>query len=344
MAFVDCCRLRRSVLAPIAALVLSAAAATAAEIPVKLVLDGKIDGPSAPFFVAIDRGYYKAEGLDVTIAPATDAAGPFARLTDGTFELARADLNALIKLRDAKPAMPVKAVFIVYDKPAYAVIARKSRGITQPKDLEGKKLGAPTADPASAQWPIFARTAGIEAAKVTVEPIGLPVREPMLAAGQVDAITGISFASYIDLKDRGVPTDDLKVMLMADYGVQLYGTAIMVSTKFAAEKPEAVKAFLRAYVRALRESVRDPARAIESILRRNDAVKKEVELERLRMAIRENILTPAVKVNGFGDIDPPRLGEAIDQIGWTYHFKAKDKAADAFDSSFLPPSAARKAH
>ena len=81
----------------------------------------------------------------------------------------------------------------------------------------------------------------------------------MLAAGQVDAITGFSFSSYINLKDRGVPVDDITVLLMADHGVNLYGNAIIVNPKFAAEKPEAVKGFLRAFIKGLKETVKNPA-------------------------------------------------------------------------------------
>jgi NitT/TauT family transport system substrate-binding protein len=164
----------------------------------------------------------------------------------------------------------------------------------------------------------------------------------MLAAGQVDAITGFSFSSYINLKDRGVPVDDIVVLLMADHGVHLYGNTIIVSPKFAAEKPEAVRAFLRAFLKGLKETVRTPAQAVESVLRRNDVAKKEVELERLRMAIRDNILTPEVRTNGYGDVDLGRLDQAIDQIGTTHEFKSKPKAADVFDSSFLPSATDRK--
>jgi NitT/TauT family transport system substrate-binding protein len=343
---------RRSVLAlfAVSASVFPALAQTPAKptdaklTPIRLMLDGRIEGPDAPFFLAIDRGYYKAEGLDVTIETAATPVDPINRVAEGAVDMARADINTLIKLRDVKPATPVKAVFIVYDRPAYAIIARKSRGIAKPKDLEGKKLGAPLASPTVAQWPIFARTAGIDGSKVTIEPIGLAVRDPMLAAGQVDAVAGFSFSTYIDLKERGVPPDDLKVLLMADYGVHLYGSVIMVNTKFADENPDAVKGFLRAYVRALRDTVRDPARAVEAVLRRDDTGTKEVELERLRMAIRENILTPAVKANGYGAVDPARLEAAIDQLAWTHNFKAKGKAAEAFDPAFLPPPAVRKAH
>jgi NitT/TauT family transport system substrate-binding protein len=249
----------------------------------------------------------------------------------------------LIKLRDQNPANAVKAVFMVYNRPPFAIVARKSRGISGPKDLEGKRLGAPTGDGAFAQWPIFARANGIDAAKVTIENVGFAVREPMLAAGQVDAITGYSFSAYVSLKDRGVALDDIVLLLMAEYGLKLYGNAIIVNPKFAAERPEAVRGFLRAFLRALKETVADPARAVEAVLTRNEPAKRETELERLRMAIRDNILTPEVKARGYGDVDMARLQSAMDQIAQTHKFRNKPAPADVFDPSFLPEPAARTA-
>jgi NitT/TauT family transport system substrate-binding protein len=342
MAIVELARLRRS-LCVLLAMALWAAPA-AAETAIKFSLDRKIEGPDAPFFVAIDRGYFKAEGLDVTIDPGANVPEPITRIASGGYEMGVGDINALIKLRDANPATAVKAVFILYDKPPFAIVARKSRGVTQPKDLEGKRLGAPGAEGAFAYWPIFVKANSIDGSKVTVERVSLPVRDPMLAAGQIDAVTGFSFSSYIDLKDRGVPVDDIVVLLMADYGVRVYGSAIMVNTKFADEKPEAVEGFLRAYAKALRDMVRDPARAVDSVLKRRTDAKKDVELDRLRMAIRDNILTPAVKANGYGDIDPARFALSIEQIALTHTFKVKDKAAGAFDRSLLPTPAERKAN
>jgi NitT/TauT family transport system substrate-binding protein len=216
--------------------------------------------------------------------------------------------------------------------------------VSKPKDLEGKKLGAPALDGAYAQWPIFVKANRIDASKVTIENVGFPVREPMLAAGQVDAITGLSFSSFINLKDRGVPVDDIVVMLMADYGVNLYGNAIIVNSKFAAEKPEAVKGFLRAFLKGLKFTVKNPANAIDSVIKRNDVAKKNLELERLRMALRDNILTPEVKANGYGGVDMSRLDGAIEQIGLIHEFKIRPKAADVFDASFLPAAAERKAN
>jgi len=319
--------------------------AASAQTAIKFSLDFDFEGPSAPFLLPLDKGYYKAEGLDVSIDTAANSLEPIDRVASGAYDMGFGDINSLIKFRDANPGMPIKAVFVLYNRPPFAIVGRKSRGISTPKDLEGKKLGAPALDAAYAQWPIFVQANGIDAAKVTIENIGFPVRNPMLAAGQLDAITGFAFSSFVNLKDRGVPVNDITVLLMADYGVHLYGNAIMVNPKFATEHPDAVKGFLRAFVKGLKETVKQPSTAVDSVLRRNDLARKDVEIERLKIAIRDNIVTPEVKANGYGGIDSARFERAIDQIALTYKFKAgKPKPDDIFDASYLPPAADRKAN
>ncbi len=344
MGVLDIAKLGRTglALAATAAAVIFAGPASAQQ-AVKFSLDFKFEGPAAPFVVAIDKGYFKAEGLDVTIDSAAGSLEPITRVASGTYDMGFGDINSLIKFRDANPGVPIKAVYMVYNKPPFSVVGRKSRGINKPKDLEGKKLGAPAPDGAFAQWKIFTQANGIDASKVTVENVGFPVREPMLAAGQVDAITGFSFSSFINLKDRGVPVDDIVVLLMADHGVNLYGNVIMVNPKFAAEKPQAVRGFLKAFTKGLRDTIANPGTSVDSVLKRNDVAKKPAELERLQMALRDNIVTAETKANGYGGVDLERLDKSIAQIALTYEFKnARPKGADVFDSSFLPPAAERK--
>jgi len=324
------------------AIALASACPATAQTNIKFSLDGRLEGPEALVLLPQDRGYFKTEGLDVTIDDAATPLEPITRVATGGYDMAFADINALIKYRDQHPSAPIKAIFMVYNKPPYAVVARKSRGITEPTQLEGKKLGAPPAGSTIAQWPLFAKLNTIDVAKVAIESIGIPVRAPMLAAGQIDAALGSSFRLYVDLKDRGVPVDDIVLMPMASYGLKLYGNAVIVSSKFAAENPEAVKAFLHAFLKSLKETIKHPGDAVDSILKRDDGAKKEVELERVRMAIRDNIITPEVRADGLGAVDNARLEEAIDQIGLVQAYKAKPKAEDIFDGSFLPPAIERK--
>jgi NitT/TauT family transport system substrate-binding protein len=317
--------------------------AAKAETPIKFSLDWKFEGTQAPFLVALDKGYFKAEGLDVTVDTSGGSIEPINRIASGTYDMAFADINSMIKFRDQNPQIALKAVFMVYNSPPFAIVGRKSKGISDPKSLEGKKLGAPAPDGAYAQWPIFVAANGVDASKVTIMNVGFPVREPMLVAGDVDAITGFSFSSYINVKYSGIPKDDIVVMLMSNYGLKLYGNAILVNPKFAAEKPEAVKGFLRAFTKALKDTAKDPANAIASVLKRNEVAKRDVELDRLEIALRDNILTAEVKANGLGGVDMDRLDKAIDQIALTYKFKGdKPKPADIFDASFLPPASERK--
>src|SRR6188508_581896 len=140
-----------------------------AQTAIKFSLDFKFEGPAAPFVVAIDKGYFKAEGLDVTIDTAGGSLEPITRVASGTYDMGFGDINSLIKFRDANPGVPIKAIFVVYNKPPFAVVGRKSRSVNAPKDLEGKKLGAPPQDGAYAQWKIFTQANGIDASKVKIE-------------------------------------------------------------------------------------------------------------------------------------------------------------------------------
>ncbi|MFG1283290.1 ABC transporter substrate-binding protein [Xanthobacter autotrophicus] len=325
-----------------AALTLLVVAPAVAETDVKFALDWKFEGPSAPYFVALDKGYYKAEGLNVTIDSGPGSVAGIARVAAGTYPIGFFDINSLMKFRDQNPDKAVKAVLMVYDEPPFSIVTLKKTGIAKPKDLEGKTLGAPAPDGAFAQWKAFVKENGIDADKVKIENVGFPVREPMLAAGQVDAITGFSFSSFFNLRQKGVPADDIVVLLMSKYGLVLYGNAIMVNPDYAKAHPEVVKGFVRATIKGIIETARDPKAAIASVMKRNETADEAIELARLEMALRDNIVTAWVKANGVGDVDPARLAKSIDQVAITYDFKAKPTASDIFTGEYLPPVADRK--
>ena len=312
-----------------------------AQTTIKFALDWRFEGPAAPYFVAIDKGYYKAEGLDVSIDPGAGSVEPINRVASGAYQVAFADINSLIKYRDNPANAPIKAVMMGYDTPAFSIITLKKTGISKPKDLEGRILGAPAPDGAYAQWPIFVDANKIDASKVRIENLGFPVREPMLAQGKVDAITGFWFSSYMNLKANGVAGDDIVVMHMRDYGLELYGNVIIANPEFAKANPKAVAGFIRATLKGYQDTIASPDTAIDSLMKRNQIAKRDVELERLKLAISRNFVSPEVRKNGLGGADMARLSRSIDQIGLTFKYTNKPKAEDIFTAEFLPAKEAR---
>ncbi|KFE36806.1 ABC transporter substrate-binding protein [Thioclava atlantica] len=321
----------------LAALTLGLSAVIAqAETKIPFALDWKFEGPSAPYFLAIDEGYYGAAGLEVEISEGKGSLDAIPKVATGAYPVGFADINSLMKFLDQNPGAPVTAVMMVYDKPPFAVVGRKSLGLTEPKDLEGKVLGAPPPDGAWAQFPIFAKEAGLDISKIKVEPVGFPTREPMLAEGKVDAVTGFSFSSTLNLKRLGVPMDDQSVLLMADHGVALYGNAIIANTDYAKAHPDEITGFIKATAEGWKAAIADPGKAVDALLKRNPAADKTLETERLQMAIDANVLTDYVKAHGMGGIDTDRMATAIEQTKTVYEFKTTPDAALYFDPEYLP--------
>ena len=241
------------------------------------------------------------------------------------------------------PAIDLKAVMMVYDRPPFAIVGRKSKGITaDPASLVGKKFGAPAADGAYAQWPIFKSVNKLDDATMKFENVGFPVREPMLASGEVDAVFGFSFSIYMNLKSRGLPVDDIVMMLMSDHGVELYGNVLMVSPKFAAEKPDAVKGFIRALTKGLRDTVADPAAATATVIKRNDVAKAEVEKERLELSLKQNFVTPWVQGQWLWRHRQGTLRQVDRPDRVDFHLQVEAEGGGHLTEAFLPPPADRK--
>lgn len=321
-------------LALVAALAIAGTAQ--AETSVPFALDWKFEGPAAPYFVAIDNGYFSDAGLSVEITAGSGSLDAIPKVATGAFPIGFADINSLIKFLDQNPGAPVIAAMMVYDKPPFAVIGRKSLGVAAPADLAGKVLGAPPPDGAWAQFPIFAAQNDLKMDAITVEPVGFPTREPMLAEGNVAAITGFSFSSYLNLVRLGVAEEDISTLLMADYGVDLYGNAIIVNTEYASENPEVVKGFLGAVAAGWNAAIADPAKAMDSLIARNPAADPALEERRLQLAIDANVVTDYTKANGFGDVDDARLASSLEQIATTYSFQNAADSALFFTDAYLP--------
>jgi len=313
------------------------AAAANAQTQVSFALDWKFEGPSAAYFAAIDNGHFADAGLEVTIEAGSGSTNTIPKIATGAFPVGFGDINAMVRFLDQNPGAPITAVMMVYDKPPFAIIGRKSQGVSEPADLQGRILGAPPPDGAWAQFAAFADAAGIDPSAVTVEPVGFPTREPMLAEGKVDAVAGFSFSSFLNLVRLGVPEDDISTILMADHGLQLYGNAILVNTDWAADNGDTLRAFLAAVAAGWKDVVADPEMGAKAVIARNPAADVALEQRRLQLSIDANVATDYVMANGMGGIDEARFAAAIGQLKFTYEFQNDPLPIRTyFDASYLP--------
>jgi NitT/TauT family transport system substrate-binding protein len=323
----------------LAAAALSLSLPVLAQTPIKFQLDWRFEGPAALFLASSAKGYYKAAGLDVTIDAGSGSGAAVTRVASGAYDIGFADMAALMEFHANNPDAANKpvGVMMVYNNTPAAVLTLKKNGIAKPADLTGKKLGAPVFDAGRRGFPIFAKANGIGNVQWTsMDP---PLRETMLARGDVDAITGFSFTSQLNLEARGVKTEDIVVLPFSAFGVRLYGNVIIASPKLIKENPQAVKAFLLAFAKGAKEVMAKPDDAIEFVKARDGIINVDLEKRRLRMAIDAVVASPDARAEGFGQVVPGRLALMASQVSDAFSTKTRVDVNAVWTDALLPSKA-----
>jgi NitT/TauT family transport system substrate-binding protein len=326
-------------LTPVLLLAAASGLAQAQTTPIKFILDWRFEGPSALFLTPVAKGYFKDAKLDVAVDAGNGSGGAVTRVAAGTYDMGFADLAALMEFHANNPDAPNKpvAVMMVYNNTPASVMALKKSGIKTPADLNGKRLGAPVFDAGRRAFPIFQKANGIGAVQWTAMDPAL--RETMLARGDVDAITGFTFTSLLNLEARGVKAADVLVLPYPDHGVKLYGNAIIVSPKLLKDNPAAVKAFLAAFAKGARDVIAKPDAAIDYVKERDGIINVALEQRRLRLAIDTVINSPDARAEGFGQVKGPRLSLMASQVSDAFNTKTRVDPTAVWDGSHLPSAA-----
>jgi NitT/TauT family transport system substrate-binding protein len=317
---------------------IAASPASAQETKIRFQLDWRFEGPAALFTLPAKKGHFRDEKLDVTIDAGNGSGGTVTRVATGTYDMGFADLAALMEFWGNNPTAPSKpvAVMMVYNNTPAAVFALKKSGIRTPADLVGKKLGAPVFDAGRKAFPIFAKANGLDTGKIAWTAMDPPLRETMLVRGDVDAITGFYFTSLLNLNARGVKDEDIVILPYPQFGVKLYGNVIIASEEFLKRNPEAVKAFLRAFTKGVRDVIADPAAGIASVKDRDGLIDVALETRRLKLAMAGSVLTPDAKAEGFGEVAGPRLALMASQVNDAFGLKERIQPDRIFVQGLLP--------
>ncbi|MFZ2388677.1 MAG: ABC transporter substrate-binding protein [Polaromonas sp.] len=321
------------------AVLAGSAAAQAQNTPVKFQLDWRFEGPAALFLTPVAKGYFRDAKLDVVVDAGTGSGGTVTRVASGAYDMGFADMAALMEFHANNADAPNKpvAVMMVYNDTPASVMALKKSGIKSPADLNGKKLGAPVFDAGRRAFPIFAKANSISGVQWTaMDP---PLRETMLVRGDVDAITGFTFTSLLNLEARGVKAQDVVVLPYPSYGVKLYGNVIIASPKIIKENPAAVRAFLLAFSKGVKDVIANPAAAIADVKARDGIINSELETRRLKLAIDTVINSPNARVEGFGQVNGARLSLMASQVSDAFNTKTRVNPEAVWNGSFLPGKA-----
>ncbi len=328
-------------LAAAMAAALLASTAAAAQTPIKFSLNFKPDGSNAPWFLAQERGYFKAAGLDVALDASNGTGDVLSRLGNNSYDFGFADSSSLIEFAARNPQQAPVAVLMIYSNNPLSVVALKKSGISKPGDLNGRRVGGPVSDGAYRMFPAFAKKAGLDLAKVKVENIDIRVRETVLVRGDVDAVTGFDSTVWFNLKILGVKQDEVSFIRYAEFGLDLYGNALLVSRRLLETRPQVVEAFVKATALGWRDALADPAAAIEALAKRDPLINKPIETEKLQWLLRNQIASPAARSGGLGTVDAARLSGQIDTVVEAFNLPVKPTAASIYDGRFLPPLADR---
>jgi NitT/TauT family transport system substrate-binding protein len=311
--------------------------AATAQTKVRFTLDWIPGATHGAFLIALQKGYYKAEGLDVTIDRGKGSAEVVRQLASNVYDMGFPDINVVMDFNSKNPDQAFPVLMSGYEEAPAAIIMLKSSGITEPKQLNGKKLGSAVNDSTFKLFPIFAKQTGIDMSSMQIQNIEPGLREVLLAQKKVDAIPGQIFNSLLELKAKGVPASDINYFMYKDYGLELYGNSVAASRQFLKEHPDAVKGFLRATIKGLKDMARDPELAVKAAVAYEPLLNPDIERERLRVALDCCILTETVRKKGFGDVDQDRLRNIITLITEAYKLPRKPALEEVFNPDYLPP-------
>ena len=309
---------------------------------VRFVLDFLLQGQQSAFVLGRERGYYAAQKINfAAFDPGRGGADAITKVASGTHDIGFGDLSSMIELNAKNPGRELIAVLLVYDQAPLSLISLKRSAIEKPADLMGRKGGAPAVDATYRLFNVFASVNGIDPARVTWSNVQPQIREPMLVRGEIDFAAAWVMTAVPSLIGLGVKQEDINVMMLRDYGVDLYANAVFTTPAFARQHPDAVRGFVKATIQSWQNAAADPNAAIAALKRVEPLADPAVELGRLKWAL-EFVVTPGVRQTGIGHMDAARLSKHIDIVTDGFQLPRRLPPEIVFDPAFLPPAAERQ--
>jgi len=261
----------------------------------------------SPIYLAMKKGYYKEENIDLTVLRGSGSADSAKKIDLGQADVGISDAPTV--LTAISKGANLKMVAVVYDKAGNNVFFKKSANIKSPKDLAGKKIAVPPADSHRVLWPAFAATQGIDPNSVTMVNVKPEGKQAIVAAGEVDASFDLytSFAIWEKVLGKG----EVGHLLWADYGLPIYGHTYFVNNDLIKKNPKLIERFLRATHKGWRDAKANPAASIDAMVEQVPGLDRATLLATMP-AILDLCVTERSAKHGLGWIEPELMQKTID--------------------------------
>ncbi len=300
---------------------------------ITIAMDWMINGTHAPFYVALDKGFYRATGLNVEIVRGYGSGDTIKKVASKNAAFGVADFGSLVT-SVIREATPVKAVAATYGKATLGLLYLKESGIKVPRDLEGKKIGRSATGASGNMFPAFLKANNMDRSKMTEVVVDATSFVPMLLSRQVDAVLEQSMhqGRFQKAADEGGQKVTVMAMLFSDYGLESYGNVILTHTDLIEKEPQLVKAVVQASIKGLAYSLDHPDEAVSIIAKMNPQVTKERAIEEV-MAVK-NTWTEAFRKTGLGFMTPERTKSSVENIVNALSLEKPKSIESLYDGKF----------
>lgn len=318
--------------AAFAALLLSPAAASAEETEINFILNWIAGGDHAPYYYALQEGWYEDAGIDLNIEQGKGSALAAQRTGLGASQMGLADLGTAL-IAKGKGA-DFKAVMNIYANSPYGMYWLNSSGIKGIEDFPGKSIGNPASDAARAMWPALAKANGIDPDSVKFVNVQPNAKLAGLKSGAFDITTSFYNIHHIFQRELG---DDMGFFAWKDLGINPYGNSIIVNGEFLAEHEDAVRAFVEVTQKAFAQCVETPEPCIEALVAANTGLTQENEMQNFALVV-ELMTDETSTTKGLGYFDEDRLKDDYELTETYFELEQPFDVMDAVTNEFIDPS------
>jgi NitT/TauT family transport system substrate-binding protein len=303
--------------------------------PYTLILDFVPTGEYVPHYTALEKGYYREEGLDVKILRGQGSGDTIKRIAAGQGEVGIADISALIAAR-ANTDVAVKAIALWYRRPPHGIFVRSDSPIKSAKELEGKKLAISPGNSHQILWPVFEKLSGLKPNSVTWVTMDAASMPPALIRGAVDAVPFFVVHEARIRKVARQQNADIRVLAAwADLGFDVASTSLVAREETIAKDPEGLKAFLRATLKGANYAFRDKHfdEGVGYVVKAHPEVDPEGAVGAAQVVYASEVTSGKMAV---GQFDPVQLEKTRDLYTQYLELKRKVGLEEIYTNDLLP--------